>query len=83
MTYSYKIYPLSHLYCFEVYKFLENSNKAIVPQMLVNDITNKYDDELSFPLYYQFKDTNIVFTYYESVIDIDAIYQAKNHYFLR
>ena len=66
--YSYKIYPLSHLYCYQVYKFLENSNKAIVPQMLVNDITNKYDDELTFPLYYQFKETNITFTYYESVI---------------
>ena len=75
--YSYKLYPLSHLYCYEVYKFLENSNKAIVPQILINDITNKYDDELTFPLYYQFKETNIVFTYYESVIDIDAIYLPK------
>ena len=72
--YSYKIYPLSHLYCYQVYKFLENSNKAIVPQILVNDITNKYDDELTFPLYYQFTNTNITFTYYESVIDIDSIY---------
>ena len=75
--YSYKLYPLSHLYCYEVYKFLENSNKAIVPQILINDITNKYDDELSFPLYYKFKEKNIVFTYYESVIDIDAIYLPK------
>ena len=72
--YSYKIYPLSHLYCYRLYNFLENSNKAIVPQMLVNDITNKYDDELTFPLYYQFTNTNITFTYYESVIDIDSIY---------
>ena len=76
LTYSYKFYPLSHLYCYEVYKFLEHSNKAIVPQTLLNNITNKYDDEIQFPLYYKInnEDINMIFTYFETVIDIDAIY---------
>jgi hypothetical protein len=81
MEYNYKIYPLTYLYCYEVYKFLENSNKAIVPDILINDITNKYDDELVFPLYYKFKDIDMIFSYYESVIDIDGIY-LPNHIFI-
>ena len=74
MEYNYRIYPITHLYCYEVYNFLENSSKSIVPHKLINDITNKFDDELVFPLYYKFKGKNTIFTYYESVIDIDGIY---------
>ena len=74
MIYQYSVLPLSELYCYKVYDFLENSNKIIIPQNIINDINEKYDDEIEFPLYYKFENCDFIMSYYETVIGIDAIY---------
>ena len=100
ITYTFPILPLSYFYSYEKYRFLETSNKILIPQTILNDINSKYDDELEFPLYYQFlinkenkenkennennekidekTDIKISVSYYDAILDINAIYVPKH-----
>jgi ubiquitin fusion degradation protein 1 len=71
IEFNFSCYPLIYYEIGDM-EYLENSNKIILPNKILNDIS-KYND-IEYPLHFKINDSNILFTPSEFKHDIDSVY---------